>query len=155
MDLTLHDNVVQELMWTWDALRNSTCCQAVVVVFRCRCLLQAGLAAESPNDEGEPLAVDPFKLVEGSLCQMVWASRKQSYFANLSLYPGRVELMFLPPNTQAVILQPLGDEGIMIVAGDTIRGFGSTDQVWIASIGEKLDTTLGKCILTNNAANIL
>ena len=30
---------------------------------------------------------------------------------------------------QAVILQPLGDKGIAIVGGDTIRGFTTSDQV--------------------------
>ncbi|KAH9301518.1 hypothetical protein KI387_013101, partial [Taxus chinensis] len=44
----------------------------------------------------------------------------------------------------AVILQPLGDEGVMVVAGNTIRGFSKSDQRWITVIGEKLDTTLSK-----------
>ena len=30
---------------------------------------------------------------------------------------------------QAVILQPLGDDGVLVVASDTIRGFTSRDQV--------------------------
>ncbi|XWS34898.1 hypothetical protein CRYUN_Cryun21dG0076400 [Craigia yunnanensis] len=53
----------------------------------------------------------------------------ESYLANLSLYPGRSELPFLPSNTQAVILQPSGDSGIAILGGYTIRGFTTSDQV--------------------------
>jgi len=43
-----------------------------------------------------------------------------------------------------VILQPLGDKGIAIIGGDTIRGFTTSDQAWIAFIGEKLDAALSK-----------
>ncbi|RLM74275.1 protein COFACTOR ASSEMBLY OF COMPLEX C SUBUNIT B CCB4, chloroplastic isoform X2 [Panicum miliaceum] len=68
----------------------------------------------------------------------------ESYLANLALYPGRSELPFLPANTQALILQPIGDKGIAIVGGDTIRGFTSIDQAWIAMIADKLDATLSK-----------
>ena len=30
---------------------------------------------------------------------------------------------------QAVILQPIGDKGIAVIGGDTIRGFSTADQV--------------------------
>ncbi|KAK9935583.1 hypothetical protein M0R45_022682 [Rubus argutus] len=74
----------------------------------------------------------------------VMKSGVQSYLANLALYPGKSELPFLPSNTQAVILQPLGDKGIAIIGGDTIRGFTASDQAWISLIGEKLDATLAR-----------
>lgn len=35
---------------------------------------------------------------------------------------------------QAVILQPLGDDGVLVVASDTIRGFTSRDQVLCHSL---------------------
>lgn len=142
LDKSLPAIAASEVMWAWEAIRYTTCCQALVIVYQGRCVLQAGLASES---KGKAEIVDSSKLVKGSLCQAAWASGKQSYLANLSLYPGRFELGFLPSNTQAVILQPLGDEGVMIVAGNTVRGFGPTDQAWVLSIGEKLDATLGKC----------
>ncbi|XP_034604926.1 protein COFACTOR ASSEMBLY OF COMPLEX C SUBUNIT B CCB4, chloroplastic isoform X3 [Setaria viridis] len=44
----------------------------------------------------------------------------------------------------ALILQPIGDKGIAVVGGDTIRGFTSIDQAWIAMIADKLDATLSK-----------
>eukprot|EP00250_Pteridium_aquilinum_P003101 c13432_g1_i1 orf=300-1220(-) len=142
VDESLPASAAAEIMWAWEALRDTTCCQGLVIVYQGRCVLQAGLASES---QGVANIVDSSNLVKGSLCQAAWSSGKQSYLANLPLYPGRFELGFLPLNTQAVILQPLGDEGIMIVAGDTVRGFGPTDQAWILSIGEKLDATLGRC----------
>ncbi|GAV92946.1 DUF2930 domain-containing protein [Cephalotus follicularis] len=103
------------------------------------------MAAESPNDS-EVVTVDAAKLMQGSLYQGVMRSGAQSYLANLSLYPGRSELPFLPSNTQAVILQPIGDNGIAIIGGDTIRGFTTSDQAWITFIGDKLDATLAKYV---------
>lgn len=43
---------------------------------------------------------------------------------------GRVEFTeYLPENTQGVLVQPVGDEGVLVVATDTQRGFGRLDQV--------------------------
>ncbi|KAL5826582.1 hypothetical protein ACOSQ3_018426 [Xanthoceras sorbifolium] len=139
----LPDLVVSELLWAWESLSAVTCCRSLVVIYDSICILQIGMAAESRND-GEAVTVDASKLMQGSVYQGVMRSGAQSYLANLLLYPGRSELPFLPSNTQAVILQPLGDKGIAIIGGDTIRGFTTSDQSWIAFIGEKLDATLSK-----------
>ncbi|KAJ4711210.1 protein COFACTOR ASSEMBLY OF COMPLEX C SUBUNIT B CCB4, chloroplastic [Melia azedarach] len=135
--------VVSELLWAWESLSAVTCCRSLVVVYDSVCILQIGMAAESGKDS-EAVTVDASKFVQGSVYQGVMRSGAQSYLANLLLYPGRSELPFLPSNTQAVILQPLGDKGIAIIGGDTIRGFTTSDQSWIAFIGEKLDATLTK-----------
>ncbi|KAJ4975071.1 hypothetical protein NE237_000177 [Protea cynaroides] len=68
---------------------------------------------------------DPDILQLVQWCFEVWT---ESDLANLSFYPGKSEVPFLPPNTQAVILQPLGDKGIAVIGGDTIRGFTTADQ---------------------------
>ncbi|KAB5545280.1 hypothetical protein DKX38_013392 [Salix brachista] len=128
----LPDFVFSELLWAWESLSGVTRCRSLVVVYDCRCILQIGVAAESVNNEA--LAVDAAKLMQGSLYQAAIKSASQSYLANLSLYPGRSELPFLPLNTQAVILQPLADKGIVIIGGDTIRGFTSSDQFYLADI---------------------
>ncbi|KAJ9187579.1 hypothetical protein P3X46_003019 [Hevea brasiliensis] len=148
---SLPDVVVSELLWVWESLSAVTCCRSLVAVYDSICILQIGMAAESPND-GEALPVDAAKLMQGSLFQGVMKSGAQSYLANLSLYPGRSELPFFPKNTQAVILQPLGDRGIVIIGGDTIRGFTTSDQAWITFIGEKIDATLGKYVINNPLA---
>ncbi|KAJ0038098.1 hypothetical protein Pint_23101 [Pistacia integerrima] len=139
----LPDFVVSELLWAWESLSAVTCGRSLVVVYDSICILQIGVAAQSSND-GDVVTVDVGKLMQGSVYQGVMRSGAQSYLANLFLYPGRSELPFLPSNTQAVILQPLGDKGLAIIGGDTIRGFTTSDQSWIAFIGEKLDATLAK-----------
>ncbi|KAJ0984789.1 hypothetical protein J5N97_003145 [Dioscorea zingiberensis] len=133
-----------EMLWAWESLSAATCCRSLVVVYGADCTLQIGFAAESSSKDGDAMDVDVQKLFHGSLCRSVMKSQKQSYLANLSLYPGKSELPFLPANTQSVILQPLGDKGIAIIGGDTIRGFTNTDQAWITLIAEKLDATLSK-----------
>ncbi|PWZ37371.1 Protein COFACTOR ASSEMBLY OF COMPLEX C SUBUNIT B CCB4, chloroplastic [Zea mays] len=136
-------SALHELLWTWDSLTTATCCKSLVIVYGGNCALQIGVAAGSPED-GNALNVDVQKFIQGSLYKSAMESKKQSYLANLALYPGRSELPFLPANTQALILQPIGDKGIAIVGGDTIRGFTNIDQAWIAMIADKLDATLSK-----------
>ncbi|PON53744.1 Cofactor assembly of complex C subunit B [Trema orientale] len=140
----LPNPVASELLWIWESLSDVTCSRSLVVVYNSNCILQIGFAAESSKSDGKAASVDAGKLMQGSVCQGVMKSGAQTYLANLSLYPGKSELPFLPSNSQAVILQPLGDKGIAIIGGDTIRGFTNSDQAWISLIGEKLDATLAK-----------
>lgn len=142
----LPKTLLSELLWVWESLSDATCCRSLVIVYDGRCILQIGFAAASSTGDGEVVAVDADKLLQGSLYRGVMKSGVQSYLANLALYPGKSELPFLPSNTQAVILQPLGDKGIAIIGGDTIRGFTASDQAWISLIGEKLDATLARCM---------
>ncbi|KAF5208335.1 Cofactor assembly of complex c subunit b like [Thalictrum thalictroides] len=147
--------VVSELLWVWESLSAVTCSRSLVVVYQSSCILQIGIAAECSTNVEDAMVVDATKLIQGSLYQGVMRSGTQSYLANLSLYPGKSELPFLPRNTQAVILQPLGDKGIAIIGGDTVRGFTSADQpsfipfdymvqAWITLFADKLDATLSK-----------
>lgn len=142
----LPDFVISELLWAWESLLAVTCCRSLVIVYDSRCVLQIGCSAASSTNEGEAMVADANKLMQGSLYQGVIKSGSQSYLANLSLYPGKSEMPFLPSNTQAVILQPVGDKGIAIIGGNTIRGFTTSDQAWISLIGEKLDATLSKSV---------
>ncbi len=43
---------------------------------------------------------------------------------------GRVEFTeYFPENTQGVLVQPIGEEGLLVCGTDTQRGFGRLDQV--------------------------
>jgi hypothetical protein len=41
-----------------------------------------------------------------------------------------------------VVVQPIGKEGVVVVATDTQRGLSRLDQAWIATIADKLEVTL-------------
>lgn len=36
---------------------------------------------------------------------------------------------YLPPNTQAALIQPIGSQGVLVLGSDTQRGFSRLDQV--------------------------
>ncbi|XP_017700384.2 protein COFACTOR ASSEMBLY OF COMPLEX C SUBUNIT B CCB4, chloroplastic-like isoform X2 [Phoenix dactylifera] len=141
---------VLELLWAWESLSATTCCRSLVVVHGGFCLLQIGVAAESLTEVGEAVAVDVHKLIQSSVYRNVAESGKRRELfgkpislsckvrASLLTYYYTVDIF------QAVILQPLGNSGIAIIGGDTIRGFTDLDQAWITLIAEKLDVTLSK-----------
>ncbi|KAI4366086.1 hypothetical protein MLD38_022009 [Melastoma candidum] len=141
----LPEYVVAELLWIWESLSAVTCTRSLVIVYDGHCIAQIGAAAVSSGSRQEAIQVDPSNLIKGFLYQGIMKSRAQNYLANLSLYPGRTELSFLPSNTQAVILQPLGERGIAVIGGDMIRGFTTSDQTWITYLADKVDSTLSKC----------
>ncbi|KNA15831.1 hypothetical protein SOVF_094640 isoform B [Spinacia oleracea] len=95
----LPDSDVSELEWFWESLSAVTCCRSLVIIYESSCICQIGMTAES-SIIGEAETVDATKLIQGTLYRGIMNSRAQSYLANLSLYPGKSELPFLPPNTQ-------------------------------------------------------
>ncbi|THF95949.1 hypothetical protein TEA_002044 [Camellia sinensis var. sinensis] len=105
----------------WESLSVATICRSLVIVYDGEFIFQIGFAAASPASDKEAVPVDANNLMQGSLYQSVLKSG-------------------------SLILQPLGDEGIAIIGGDTIRGFTTSDQAWISLIGEKLDATLTKFV---------
>lgn len=115
----------------WESLSDVTCCKSLVIVYDKRVILQIGFAAAS-SDADEAVVIDADKLMEGSLYQGVLKSKSrkrdafthslfcesfkcllkmqistlfaESYLANLSLYPAKSELPFLPLNTQVLVI---------------------------------------------------
>ncbi|KAK9868609.1 hypothetical protein WJX84_001890 [Apatococcus fuscideae] len=133
----LPEGLAAELEWSWTALRSCTRCSSLAVLDRHRCLLLAGAALPI----AEPWAMSSL----GSIGTRALADGRGNYLANLALYPGRKEFTsFLPENTQAVVVQPIGDAALLIAASDTQRGFNKVDQAWMAVIADKLDATLQK-----------
>lgn len=43
---------------------------------------------------------------------------------------------FLPEGTQGVVVQPIGNAGVLVAATDTVRGFGRMDQVCVWAGGK-------------------
>lgn len=75
--------------------------------------------------------------------QRAMSSGKGTYFANLAPYPGRLEFIdMLPENCQGAIVQPIGEEGVMLLATDAQRAFSKLDQAWVATLCDKLETSL-------------
>jgi hypothetical protein len=45
------------------------------------------------------------------------------------------------------LVQPLGTEGVLVLATGTQRGFTALDQRWVALLAQKLDSTLDATFL--------
>jgi hypothetical protein len=131
----LPDEVKTELAWASHLLLTNTATKTLVVWYRDRVLLRRGILAEQAE----------VKL--GAIAQRVIATQKPVYLVNLKLYPGRVEFDYLPENTQGVICQPIGNEGVLILGANAPRSYTRQDEIWVAGIADKLDNTLQRLAL--------
>lgn len=166
---SLPRNASAELSWAWSTLQSTMRCRSLLVVYHSTIVLEAGVfsldyqgqqgseertvvegGGGGGDGDGDKASLSPNlaeKLLKGSVCTSALKSGKASYLANLALFPGRFELFnFFPQNTQAIIVEPLGDsDGVLIAASDTVRGFAALDQVWISTIAQKIDSSLQSC----------
>jgi hypothetical protein len=154
VDTTLPSNKTKELTWVWEALRTATACGSLIVVYKGKRVLQAGSVPRSmvgvtSREEGNKLSGDDAleRITEsvtlGPICHRCMSSGGGNYLANLILFPGRVEFeSYLPKNAQAVVVSPIGNDGVLVAASGTQRGFTPADQAWMAVLAEKMDQTL-------------
>lgn len=126
--------VRQEVEWAWSALQSATSASCLALFHKGRCVAYLGWAAA---------ATDPAAAAPGPLCQQAMSSGAGNYLPNLLLFPGRLELLaYMPPNTQAALVQPVGATGAVVVGGARQREFTRLDQAWLVALAEKLEATL-------------
>jgi hypothetical protein len=130
LDPALPDAVKTELAWASHLLLTNTVTRSVVVYSQGQVLLRRGVM-------GPTATVDP-----GPILKRVLETGKAIYLVNLKIYPGRVEFTYLPPNTQGVICQPLGDQGALILAANAPRSYTKQDEAWVEGIADKLTYSL-------------
>ncbi|QOV24218.1 cofactor assembly of complex C subunit B [Anabaenopsis elenkinii] len=131
----LPEAVKTELAWGSRLLLTNTVTRSLVVVYQGRVLLRRGiLAAKS-------------EVIPGSILKRVLETQKPIYLVDLKVYPGRIEFDYLPENTQGVICQPIGNQGVLILAANAPRSYTKQDENWIAGIADKLSVTLHSSLL--------
>jgi len=126
----LSDPVKIELAWASHLLLTNTVTKSLVVYYKDRVLLRRGILGL--NSEVNP----------GIIVKRVLENQKPVYLVNLNLYPGKVEFDYLPENTQGLICQPMGKEGVLILAANVPRSYTKQDENWIEGIADKLGNTL-------------
>lgn len=126
----LPDLVTTELAWASHLLLTNTVTKSIVVWHEGKVLLRRGILGTNPE------------VTPGAIVQRVLQTQKPVYLVNLNLYPGKVEFDYLPENTQGVICQPIGQQGVMILGANAPRSYTQQDEAWIAGIADKLDNTL-------------
>ena len=127
---TLSDPLKTELAWASHLLLTNTVTRSIVVYYRGQVLLRRGILAPIPT------------VTPGAILERVLAKQKAIYLVDTKVYPGRIEFNYLPVNTQGIICQPLGTDGVMILGANAPRSYTKQDEAWIEGIADKLANTL-------------
>ncbi len=120
-----------ELGWASRSILTLTAARSLVIWWQDQVLLRRGIFANA--EAGSTLQ-------PGAILKRVRQSGRSVYLVDLKLFPAKAEFTaFLPANTQGVLCQPIGDQGVLILGTDTPRSLTKRDQAWIEAIAQKLD----------------
>ncbi|NER32436.1 MAG: cofactor assembly of complex C subunit B, partial [Symploca sp. SIO1C4] len=128
----LDDELKTELAWASHLLLTNTATRSLVVWYQGKVLLRRGILGV--NSQVKP----------GAILSRVMEKQKPVYLVALALYPGKIEFDYLPENTQGVICQPLGNQGVLILGANAPRSYTKQDENWIEGIADKLANTLSR-----------
>ena len=126
----LPETVKTELAWASHLLLTNTVTRSLVVFYQGKVLLRRGILGTKSE------------VVPGAILKRVLETQKPIYLVALEIYPGKIEFDYLPENTQGVICQPIGNQGVFILGANARRSYTKQDENWIAGIADKLAVTL-------------
>jgi Cofactor assembly of complex C subunit B, CCB2/CCB4 len=127
---TLPEALQVELAWASHLLLTNTVTRSIVVYYQGQVVLRRGILAAKAE------------VTPGVILDRVLTKQKAIYLVDTKVYPGRIEFDYLPPNTQGIICQPLGSQGVMILGTNTPRSYTKQDEAWIEGIANKVTNTL-------------
>ena len=113
----LPEPLARELAWGSQMLLTATPAAVVLVCWRGTTLLRRGLLGED-------------RFVPGPTCQRSHERQQVISLVDLSLYPGRGEFDSLLTGLPAVVIQPLGKDGLLLLGGWAPRSFSRADLLW-------------------------
>ncbi len=128
----LSEAVKIELAWASHLLLTNTVTKSLIVYYRGEVLLRRGILSQ--NSE----------VKVSNIIKRVLETGKAVYLVNLNLYPAKIEFDYLPENTQGLICQPIGKEGVLILAANAPRSYTKQDEIWIEGIADKLANTFSQ-----------
>jgi hypothetical protein len=123
---TLPDPLKTEFAWASHLLLTNTVTRSIVIYYRGEILMRRGILGTSD------------RVTPGAIVGRVLDKQKPIYLVDVKVYPGKLEFDYLPPNTQGIICQPLGGEGVMILGANSPRSYTKQDEAWITGIADKL-----------------
>jgi hypothetical protein len=126
----LPEAVKTELAWASHLLLTNTVTRSLIVFYQGKVLLRRGILATKSS------------VTLGPILKRVLETQKAIYLVALKVYPGKIEFDYLPENTQGVICQPIGNQGVLILAANAPRSYTKQDEKWIAGIADKLAVTI-------------
>ena len=129
LDDSLPEPLKLELAWGSQLLLTATPGATVLLYWRKRTLLRRGLLGHGA-------------FLIGPIGQRALATGKAISMVNLALYPGRGEFAALPAGLPALVVQPIGNEGVLLLGGWSPRCFSRSDELWLEGWARKLRTSL-------------
>ncbi|MFM6062668.1 MAG: cofactor assembly of complex C subunit B [Microcystis panniformis] len=128
----LPEPVKIELAWASHLLLTNTATKSLIVYYQGKVLLRRGILSQ--NSE----------VKVSNIIKRVLETGKAVYLVNLNLYPAKIEFDYFPENTQGLICQPIGKEGVLILAANAPRSYTKQDEIWIEGIADKLANTFSQ-----------
>ncbi len=132
IDDSLSEAVRTEIAWASHILLTNTVTKVVAIYYDRKTILRRGILGKSNQ------------VNIGKISERVMQTQKPIYLVKLELYPGRIEFDYLPENTQGVIVQPLGEKGVMVLGANIPRSYTKQDENWVTAIADKLTYNLEK-----------
>jgi len=127
----LPEALAEELAWGSHMLLTASPAAVVLVIWRGQPLLRRGLLAPSP-------------FAPGAICQRALEKQSAISLVDLKLYPGRQEFDALLAGLPSVLVQPLGQDGLVVLGGWSARCFSRSDLAWVEGWAAKLRAGLEK-----------
>ena len=129
LDDSLPEALKLELAWGSQLLLTATPGATVLLHWQQRTLLRRGLLGSG-------------SVLVGPIGKRALATGKAISLVNLALYPGRDEIAALPAGLPALVVQPIGSDGLLLLGGWSPRCFSRSDELWLEGWARKLRTSL-------------
>lgn len=117
--------LARELAWGSTMLLTATPAAVVLLRWGERTILRRGLLGDA--------AFQP-----GAICSRALERQQAISLVDLRLYPGRAEFDGLLPGLPSVLVQPLGDRGLLLLGGWSPRCFSRSDLLWVEGWARRL-----------------
>ena len=125
----LSDGLRTELAWGSHQFLTATSAASILVYWDDKVLLRRGLITDDWFCPGE-------------ICRRSTERQTLVSLVRTALYPGRQEFDAVLPGLPAVMVQPLGRRGWIVLGGWSERCFTRSDERWLAGWAERLRTEL-------------
>lgn len=120
----------QELAWGSHMLLTATPAASILVVWHEHVVLRRGLISQA-------------SFQPGAITRRAMERDKTISLVNTALFPGRAEFDGMLQSLPAVLVCPMGQQGVVIVGGWSPRCFSRSDERWLEGWVQRLRTTLG------------
>ena len=125
----LPSRLEEELGWGSMMLLTASPAAVVLVLWRGQVLLRRGLLVET-------------NFSPGPICNRAMERGQVISLVNLALYPGRAEFDSLLPGLPSVLIQPIANQGLVVLGGWSPRCFTRSDLIWVEGWARRLTTEM-------------